>query len=130
MLFSFSQGESYDWLAHKLNTDWSVPYISMLPAEIAEEGIPATVEVLLVPSVGATAVYNALGTQGREAIASWVASGGHLVTWGGGAQLASELGLSMTQFDPPSSSCPGSFFRVMMDVTHPLADGVGAETFM
>ena len=24
-----------------------------------------------------------------------------------GAQLASELGLSMTQFDPPSSSCPG-----------------------
>lgn len=99
--------------------------------------------MLVVPQVSATAVYEALGTAGREAITSWVVAGGHLVTWGGGkedtavlghrstiplstiqislssdcfevwsghsagAQLASQLGLSMTQFDPPSSSCPG-----------------------
>ena len=83
-----------------------------------------------MPSVNAGTVFTALGAAGREAIATWVASGGHMVTWQGSAQLASDLGLSLTQWDPPSSSCPGSFFRLMMDVTHPLAAGVGAETFM
>ena len=122
-------GESFDWLAHKMREDWQLPYTEMLPAEFAA-GIPPTVSVLVVPSVNAATVFAALGAAGREAIATWVASGGHMVTWQGSAQLASDLGLSLTQFDPPSSSSPGSFFRLMMDVAHPLADGIGPETFM
>ena len=122
-------GESFDWLVHKMNQDWQLPYTEMLSAEFAA-GIPPTVSVLVVPSVNAATVFAALGEAGREAITTWVASGGHIVTWQGSAQLASDLGLSMTVFDPPSSSSPGNFFRLMMDVAHPLADGVGPETFM
>jgi hypothetical protein len=58
----------------------------LIPAAIATGGIPDSVDVLIVPQVSATAVYEALGTDGREAITSWVAAGGHLVTWGGGEE--------------------------------------------
>ena len=34
-------GESFDWLVHKLNDDWQLPYAEMLPAEFAN-GIPST----------------------------------------------------------------------------------------
>jgi hypothetical protein len=79
-----SPGESYDWLTFKLNNEWELPFDSLVPATIAAGGIPDSIDVLIVPQVSATAVYAALGADGREAITSWVRAGGHLVTWGGG----------------------------------------------
>ena len=122
-------GESYDFLLHKLNSDWELPFESLLPDAFAGGALEG-VEVLLIPHITFATVFQALGAEGRTAIAQWVESGGHVVGWQGGAQLLSEMELSMTQFEPAESSCPGSFFRLMLDATHPLAAGVGSEVFM
>ena len=122
-------GESYDFLSHKLNSDWELPFESLLPDAFADGALEG-VEVLLIPHCTFATVFQALGAEGRSAIAQWVESGGHVVGWQGGAQLLSEMELSMTQFEPAESSCPGSFFRLMLDATHPLAAGVGSEVFM
>ena len=120
---------SYDFLLHKLNSDWELPFESLLPDAFADGALEG-VEVLLIPHCTFATVFQALGAEGRSAIAQWVESGGHVVGWQGGAQLLSEMELSMTQFEPAESSCPGSFFRLMLDATHPLAAGVGSEVFM
>jgi hypothetical protein len=127
---SNNAGESFDWLLFKLRDDWGLAYTTMLPAEFTVPGALDGADVLLVPHVTFTSVLNGLGETGQQAIIDWVARGGHYVGWQGGAQLSSALGVSMTEFVPQDIVCPGSFVRALVDVTHPLAAGVGDELFM
>ena len=73
-------GESYDFLSHKLNSDWELPFESLLPDAFADGALEG-VEVLLIPHCTFATVFQALGAEGRSAIAQWVESGGHVVGW-------------------------------------------------
>ena len=73
-----------------------------------------------------------IGTQGREALKEFVASGGTLITTGDSTQFALrsfELPLknALDGVKRAKFSSPGSFLRILIDTRHPLAYGMRAE---
>jgi hypothetical protein len=125
-------GESFDWLSFTMRDRWGLGFTSMLPDDFGAPGALDGVDVVVVPHVTFAAVLGNLGENGRAAITAFVEGGGHFVGWQGGAQLSGNdgLGISMVDFFSNDATCPGSFFRVLTDASHPLCAGVGSETFM
>ncbi|MET0523584.1 MAG: M14 family zinc carboxypeptidase [Nocardioides sp.] len=117
--------ESEGWLRWLLDEKWRVPYRSLTTADLLENAL-APLDVLLVPNGDAETAYADLGPDGREALRTWLADGGRIVTWRGGTQLAAMLELTTAELAEPTSDVPGSLIRA--DVARsPLARGVGSS---
>ena len=87
-----------------------MPYRSLTTPDILENAL-APLDVLLVPNGDAETAYADLGPGGREALRTWLADGGRIVTWRGGTQLAALLELTTAELPEPTSDVPGSLFR-------------------
>jgi hypothetical protein len=120
-----SQLESRGWLRYLLEQVWELPYTTVTSSQIAA-GALTGVDVLLVPNGDAIGTSNALGPAGRQALMSWVNSGGRYVGWRrGGTELAARLGLTTARIAEPKSDIAGTLIRVQMNTASPLAAGVG-----
>jgi hypothetical protein len=118
--------ESEGWLRWLLDEKWQVPFRSLTTPDIAENAL-APIDVLLVPNGDAETAYEELGPQGREALRTWLADGGRIVTWRGGTQLAATLELTNAELAEHLRR-PGSLIRA--DVApSPLARGVGSSVW-
>ena len=92
------------------------------------ENALAPLDVLLVPNGDAETAYADLGPGGREALRTWLADGGRIVTWRGGTQLAALMELTTAELAEPTSDVPGSLIRA--DVAgSPLGRGVGSSVW-
>jgi hypothetical protein len=119
--------ESSGWLRWLLDR-WGLERRDVAAADVAGGGLAGT-DVLLIPSGGADAAYDALGEAGRAALVEWVRAGGRLVAWRGGAALAARLGVTLAQLTPATSQVPGSLVRTRVAPESPLAAGVGPFTW-
>lgn len=126
---SSNPGESFDWFKFTLG-EWGISTTDVLPSEVVTE--IGQYDLFVVPGVSSVnSVYNSLGESGRTALAEWVDEGGTYFGWGGGAVLASRIGISTSIFQPSSVECPGAFFRIMIpDSEHYLVDGIGEEAYL
>ena len=121
--------ESPGWLRWLFDKRWQLPYRAIETEDIRGGGL-AGVDVLVVPDGYAKAVIRRLGTSGVRQLRSWLADGGRLVAWQGGARLAAKLALTTAHLRKPSSDVPGSLFHVRVDTDSPLSTGVGDEAWM
>ncbi len=117
--------ESSGWLRWWLDKRVRVPHRNVTAADITA-GLPG-VDVLVVPNGSPTTALNALGPDGRAALAAWVRAGGHLVAFRNTVQIATDpsVGLSSATVEQPTSDIPGSLLRAEIDPSSPLARGVG-----
>ena len=102
-------------------------YRSLTTPDVLENAL-APLDVLLVPNGDAETAYDELGPAGREALRTWLADGGTLVTWRGGTQLAALMELTTAELAEPTSDVPGSLIRANVART-PLARGVGSSVW-
>ena len=121
--------QSPGWLRWLLDKRWQLPYRSVETEDIRAGGL-AGVDVLMVPDGYAKAVIRRLGERGARQLRSWLADGGRLVAWQGGARLAAKLALTTAHLRKPTSDVPGSLFHVRVDPGSPLSTGVGRESWM
>jgi hypothetical protein len=130
----FTRGiESGGWLRWLLD-HWGVEYREVTAEDIKAGGLGGA-DVLLVPDgwalddgSGDPYGYGDLGPEGRQALTSWVSSGGRYVGWLDGGVLASAVGISTATYEDGGDagvSTAGSMFRARVDTGSPLADGVG-----
>ena len=96
--------ESEGWLRWLLDEKWRVPYRSLTTPDILENAL-APLDVLLVPNGDAETAYADLGPAGREALRTWLADGGRIVTWRGGTQLAALMELTTAELAEPDVRC-------------------------
>ncbi|HLR97235.1 MAG TPA: M14 family zinc carboxypeptidase [Jiangellaceae bacterium] len=120
--------DSAGWLRWWLDNRVELEFTDVSAGQIAEDALD-DVDVLVVPSGSDAAASEALGAQGRAALTSWVDDGGTLVTLKDSSRLASRLGLTSATYAEPTSDVPGSLFRVQVDPSSPLAEGVGEDTY-
>jgi len=125
---------------------YEIPFSPVRDEDLQEERLRRQWDVLLLPgdrndsslTSGNTRqstppeFRGGLGKQGRDAIREFVARGGTLVVWGdavGFALRTFELPLRDALSAVPGSqfSCPGSYLRLQVDTTHPVAYGMPPE---
>ena len=121
--------QSPGWARWLLEKHWPLPDRAVETEDIRGGGL-AGVDVLVVPDGYAKAVIRRLGDSGARQLRSWLADGGRLVAWQGGARLAAKLALTTAQLRKPTSDVPGSRFHVRVDPGSPLLAGVGRESWM
>jgi Zinc carboxypeptidase len=126
---STSALESAGWLSYLFEQVWHLPYTRVTAGEIAA-GALADYDVLIATQGDPGVASNALGPDGRQALAAWLNAGGRYIGWGGGAVLAGRLGLTSDMFADPHSDVAGALIRVNADTASPLASGVGDEAFV
>ncbi len=101
---------------------WGVPYtqvtVDMIKAGLRE------IDVLLVPDGYVNYGLQALGAQGKKALAAWVERGGRYVGYLGGTELAVKAGISTVVLQTSHTSAPGTLIRVKLAPASPLAAGV------
>jgi hypothetical protein len=128
-LFQMSAGassiESTGWLRYLMDQVWHVPYTDVTASAIAR-GALSDYDVLLVPNGNLQIAMQRLKEPGRRALIDWVNAGGRYVGWKGGTQLAARLGISTVVLQSSHVQAPGTMFRVVVDQSSPLADGVGS----
>jgi hypothetical protein len=107
---------------------WNVPY-QKVDADMIAAGLSG-IDVLLVPDGYVNDALQALGTQGRKALAKWVANGGRYVGYVGGTELAARTGVSTVVLQNSRTTAPGTLIRIRLeDPTSPLAAGIGRTVF-
>ncbi len=130
---------------------FSFPYTSLFDAEIKKGNLNAKYDTIVLPNDSTAMITgegggrpggrrsasppeyrSGLGTEGVDALVSFVENGGTLVTIGQACGFAMEkFGLSVRDaLDGLSSTeffCPGSTLRVTMDPGHSLAYGMPSE---
>jgi hypothetical protein len=99
------------WLKWRLDHDWDLPYTSLQPSQVTASALQ-DIDVLVVPNLDASPVYQELGDAGRKAIQDWVRAGGRYVGWQEGALLASSLDLSTVGLGDPQATSPGALMRI------------------
>jgi hypothetical protein len=128
-LFQMSAGassiESTGWLRYLLDQVWHVPYTDVTGSDISH-GALSGYDVLLVPNGNLQIAMQRLKEPGRRALIDWVNAGGRYVGWKGGTQLAARLGISTAVLHASHVQAPGTMFRVVVDQSSPLAEGVGS----
>jgi len=125
---STNPGESFNWLQFTLG-EWDITFTALLPSEVAST--VGNYDMLVVPGCNANSVYNSLGGDGRTVLAEWVDAGGFYFGYGGGAVLASLIGISTSLFENSNVECPGAFFRIMTtDIADWLTTGIGGEAYI
>jgi hypothetical protein len=120
----FESAGHFRWLA---DTRWHLPYALVEASDIAAglEGV----DVLVIPDGYANYALQALGAKGKKALRGWVADGGRLVAWQGGAEVAARSGVSTVVFQASHTNMPGSLVRAAIDPSSPLADGIGPSVW-
>lgn len=123
-------GESFEHALFTL-TKWGVEYTILLPSEIKDKinGF----NLLIVPSLSnVNSVFDSLGDDGVKALGDWVDLGGNYFGWGGGAVLASRVGLSRSHFSTSSVDSPGAMFRIVVpeSVSSRLTLGIGKYDYL
>jgi hypothetical protein len=114
--------ESAGSIRYLFDRVWGVPYIKVSADDI-KAGLPG-IDVLLVPDGYVNYGLQALGSQGKKALAAWVEGGGRYVGYLGGTELAAKAGISTVVLQTSHSSAPGTLIRVKLDPASPLAAGV------
>ena len=117
--------ESSGWLRWLFNEQWHVPFANVTPAQITA-GALADIDVLVATNGNAQVATQSLGKPGKDALRDWVNHGGRFIGIRGGTELAARLGLTTARLRAAHSDVPGSLFRVAVNQSSPLADGVGA----
>lgn len=125
--FGATAFESEGWARWLLEQKWGLDYTPVRNNRIAQ-GVLDDIDVLLVPSGSPRFVVEAIGRSGRRAVRDWVADGGRLVAWRGGAELAVRYGLTTARLEQPTSDIPGSLLRTIGRRT-PLTEGVAPKLF-
>lgn len=120
--------QSTGWLTWRLEKDWRLPSTTMLPTQLDAAALK-DVDVLLVPDLDAKALTGQLGVPGTAALKAWVAGGGHLVAWRGGARFAAASGLTTTVLRDPKQAVPGVLIRAKAGANTPLTGTVGDEVW-
>jgi hypothetical protein len=115
----------FRWLA---NERWHLPFTDVTPDDI-RAGLPG-IDVLVMPDGYAGYALQDLGAKGKRALREWVAAGGRLVAWQGGAEVAARAGVSTVVLKGSHTNMPGSLVRVALDPSSPLAAGVGATAWV
>lgn len=114
--------ESAGSIRYLFESVWGVPYTNVNAGQI-KAGIQG-IDVLLVPDGYVNYGLQALGSQGRKALAAWVEAGGRYVGYLGGTELAASTGVSTVILKASHTSAPGTLIRVTLDPASPLAAGV------
>jgi hypothetical protein len=103
---------------------WQLPFTD-LTADDIKAGSLAGLDALVIPDGYSNYGLQALGAKGKKAIVSWVDGGGRLISWAGGAEIATRIGASTAVLGPANTNMPGSLVRMRIDQASPLAQGVG-----
>ncbi len=114
--------ESAGAIRYLFENVWGVPYTNVDAGQI-KAGLQG-IDVLLVPDGYVNYGLQALGSQGRKALAAWVEGGGRYVGYLGGTELAASTGVSTVVLKSSHTSAPGTLIRVKLDPASPLAAGV------
>ena len=120
--------ESNGWLRFLLEREWDMSYWTLTSQDIIDEWLPEGVDVLVIPNGDAVQAEEDLGPEGIAQLQQWVNSGGRLITWRGGTELAAALGLTTATLEYPTSDVPGTLFRVNVG-GYPLNRGVGRHAW-
>src|SRR5687767_1457129 len=107
---------------------WGLDYEDISVADIL--GGLAGIDVLVVPDGYANYALQALGAKGKRALREWVNGGGRIVAWQGGAEVVARAGASTAKFAGSHTNMPGTLVRVTLNVSSPLADGVGEAAWV
>ena len=141
---SFTSSMDEGWTRYVFET-FNVPYVSLRDAEVRGGNLRAKYDVIVLPSMGAKEIVGGrakdtapaeltggIGAEGVAHLRRFVEEGGTLVCWDDSAEFAArELklplrnvleGLKQSEFYGP-----GSILRARLDVSHPLARGLGPE---
>jgi len=129
--YELSRGytESPGWLRWLLEQEWQAPYRRLDATDIRGGGL-AGVDVLVIPDGSARAAERNLGVGGARMLRTWLADGGRLVAWRGGARFATRLALTTARWRAPTSDVPGSMLRVDIDPSSPLGEGLGTDAYV
>ncbi|MBO0844093.1 MAG: hypothetical protein J2P22_01600 [Nocardioides sp.] len=109
------------WL---FDQQWHLDFTDLTAADI-RSGRLAGVDELVIPDGYANYGLQALGAQGKKALTAWVNGGGRLISWAGGAEIATRIGASTAVLSPANTNMPGSLVRMRIDQSSPLGSGVG-----
>jgi hypothetical protein len=107
---------------------WHLPFADVTPADV-RAGLRG-VEVLVMPDGYANYLLQDLGAKGKKSLRAWVAAGGRLIAWQGGAQVAARAGVSTVVLRDSHTNMPGSLVRVTLDGSSPLARGIGTTDWV
>jgi len=127
------QGYSFGWAWYTLDRQFEIPTTVLRVRSVATTALDRF-NVLVIPSVSASALATALGRAGVDRIRRWVQEGGTLVTIGGATDFArdttalgliglrswydTDTGKKATHYD-----VPGAVFRVTLDADYWLRAG-------
>jgi hypothetical protein len=101
---------------------WGVPYVKVTDDDI-RAGLQ-NIDVLLVPDGYVNYGLQALGSEGKKALAAWVEGGGRYIGYLAGTELAVSTGISTVILKSSHTSAPGTLIRIILDPASPLAAGV------
>lgn len=101
---------------------WNVPYVNVTADEI-KSGLQG-IDVLLIPDGFVNFGLQALGSEGKKALAAWVEAGGKYVGYLAGTELAVSVGISTAILKSSHTNAPGTLIRVKLDPASSLAAGV------
>ena len=102
---------SYGWLWYFLDRELRVPFTPVPLRAVARMSDLQSFNVFIVPDGSGGRMRRELGDDGVERLKAWVRSGGVLIAYGGGGDLAAnkDLGLSsITSLAPDSAARPGA----------------------
>ena len=113
------------------NEVWHLPHTDLTYDDIGTD--PTVIEdfdVLVMPDGYAGYALQDLGAKGKKALSEWVNTGGRIVAWQGGAEVAVKAGASSAKFGTSHTNMPGALVRVALDPESPLADGIGDRNWV
>ncbi|MDN5763352.1 MAG: hypothetical protein L0H41_13690 [Microlunatus sp.] len=125
----FRPSQSAGWLRWRLDRDWKIPRTTVNPTQVNATTL-ARFDVLLAPDGRAQEMQDLMGTDGQEALRTWVNSGGHYIGWAGGAELATSIGLSTAVLENPTGQAPGTLFRAQIKPNSAFTTGVGQTAWV
>lgn len=120
--------ESAGHLRWLFDQRWRMPYTDVTSDDV-RAGLPG-IDVLVMPDGYANYALQDLGSAGKKALKGWVAAGGRVVAWQGGAEVAARSGVSTVVFQDSHTNMPGSLVRVTLDPASPLAAGIGGSAWV
>ncbi|HEX9727302.1 MAG TPA: M14 family metallopeptidase [Gemmatimonadales bacterium] len=124
---------------------WRIPYVSAMDADIRAGNLNRRFDAIVIPRMSAREIEQGLsddypapyagglGDSGVAALVDFVRNGGTLVTlddassWAIGA-FHLPLRTVTQGLDPQEFYAPGSIFRLELDTSHPLTNGMPAQT--
>ena len=113
------------------NEVWHLPHTDLTYDDVGTD--PTVIDdfdVLVMPDGYAGYALQDLGAKGKKALSEWVNTGGRIVAWQGGAEVAVKAGASSAKFGTSHTNMPGALVRVALDPESPLADGIGDRNWV